>query len=124
MKTTHGHEKIKALLKTIEYAQSDSLGSLTEGHSSQAFSFKTLDGKKLVLRIAASKADFAADSYAAKVFGPALKVPQIVDIGEFDESSFYCISEMASGKTTNILTDDELAQAIPAIRRSLADIYL
>lgn len=123
MKTTHSQDGVEALLKNIEYAKPNSLMSLTEGHTSQAFAFEAEDGKKFVLRIAESQVAFAADKYAADVFGQVLLVPPVIDIGTFDDNSFYCITEMVDGKTSNTISDAELAEALPAIWQSLAGIY-
>lgn len=124
MKTTYSQENIRTFLASREDARPTSIVRLTEGHTSQVFGFETNAGKKLVLRVSAHEADFAADEYAANVFGRSLMVPDVVEIGRYDGKSFYCISEMANGQTTNLLTAAELAKALPVIRQSLADIFM
>lgn len=123
MKTTHTPESVAAFLRNIEDADPASVAKLTEGHASQAFSFETWHGDKYVLRISDNQDDFEADKYAADTFGAALLVPKVIEIGEFEPGSYYCVSALAAGKTSNILNQEELGAALPSIQRSLADMF-
>lgn len=69
MKTSYTPEDVRQFLQTTEHANPDSIEQLAEGHISQALGFETVDGSKLVLRIAPHKNDFLADEYAGNTFG-------------------------------------------------------
>jgi hygromycin-B 4-O-kinase len=123
MKTTYSPEKVTSFLGSIEAALPDSLVQLTEGHISQAFSFEKEQGDKYVLRISARQEDFVADKYAADNFGTSLLVPKVTDIGQFEESAYYCISRFVEGTPSNLVSEQELAAALPNIQNTLAKIY-
>ena len=124
MKTTYSHEDIQYFLVVKEHADPESIAQLQEGHISQALRFETIDGEKLVLRIAETDDDFRADKYVYDTFGAALHVPKITEIGVFSGTAAHCISELALGKTTDALSSDEMERALPSIQNALAAIFL
>ena len=123
MKTAYTLENVATFLRNLEGANPASLQKLTEGHISQAFCFENNHGAKYVLRISNKRTDFDTDKYATDTFGSALSVPKVIEIGEFESGTYYCISTFVEGKTTNLLGEEELTAALPSIQRSLADIF-
>jgi len=123
MKTEYTPEDVRQFLQTTEHANPDSIEQLAEGHISQALGFETLNGNKFVIRIAPHRKDFQADKYAGDTFGHTLLVPKVIDIGEFGENAFYCISERATGIPSNILSQAEINMALPDIHQVFARIF-
>jgi hygromycin-B 4-O-kinase len=122
MKTSYTIETVGQFLKTKEQVDIDSINQLVEGHISQAFSFETGIGK-CVLRIAPEIDDFLVDKYASDTYGEGLLIPKILDIGEFQENSYYCISEFAPGRTVSSMSGEEVEAVLPEIHTALAKIY-
>lgn len=123
MKTTYSQEDIQQFLETTEHANPDSVEQLAEGHISQALGFETIDGQKLVLRIADRINDFEADKYAGDVFGDRLLVPQVNDIGKFGDSAYYCISNRLEGVNSNSLSSSDIQAALPNIHNVFAELF-
>lgn len=72
---------------------------------SQALGFESVNGTKFVLRIAESNDDFLADEYAYRQFGTQLPIPRVVDMRNFSDTTYYCITEKAPGINSNNITD-------------------
>ena len=123
MKTSYTSEDVRQFLQTTEHANPDSIEQIAEGHISQALGFETNDGSKLVLRIAPHQNDFLADQYAGNVFGQALLVPKVTEIGNFGENSYYCISERVEGVPSNKLSAEEIYAMLPEIHEVFARIF-
>ena len=109
-KTTISRQKIEAFLgqKYADSYQYGSLTPLTEGLESQAFKF-VLDSRWLVFRLNRSDYGFQKDLLCYKAFGDSLPIPEITDIGQFDDSTFYCISQFVAGETLQDLSETALA---------------
>jgi fructosamine-3-kinase len=122
MKTSYTIETVGQFLKTKEQVDVDSINQLVEGHISQAFSFETRAGK-FVLRIAPAIDDFLVDQYASDTYGEGLLIPKILGIGEFQENSYYCISEFAPGRTVLSMNGEEVEAVLSEIHDALAKIY-
>lgn len=123
MKTTYSQEDIHEFLETTEHANPDSVEQLAEGHISQALGFETVDGEKLVLRIADRLNNFEADRYAGDVFGDRLLVPKVTDMGKFGDGAYYCISNRLDGVPSNSLTLHEIQAALPSIHDVFAKLF-
>jgi hygromycin-B 4-O-kinase len=100
MKTAHSTEKIHEFLAK-QHAVHASIKQLAEGHIAQALYFENAQGDKLVLRIAPKDEDFLRDQYAFEKFGHMLPIPRVREIGAFDDSSFFCISDYVDGEPSN-----------------------
>lgn len=124
MKTTYSAEEV-ALFLAREYpvAATSSLQPMAEGHSSQVFSFKTITCDALVMRIRSSEKDLLADRYAYANFSSTLPVPMFKQIGRFDDTTYYCITELIQGRMLNSLSEDEFNQYLPVVQQSLADTF-
>lgn len=123
MKTEYSPERVATFLSNVKNAKPDSITKLAEGHISQAFSFEADDSERFVIRISDKQADFNADKYASDNFGSTLLVPKVIEVGVFEPGSYYCVSELVPGKTSNLLTENEIRVALPSIQHSLAVMY-
>ena len=64
-----------------------------------------------------------ANKSAFEHFGKELLVPIVVEIGHFGKNSYYCITELAEGKISNALTQEEMPDALPSIHDVFAKIF-
>lgn len=103
MKTAHTTDKIHKFLTAKQYAAPGSIKQLTEGNVAQALYFENEQSDKLVLRIASKDEEFLRDQYAFEKFGQQLPIPRVREIGKFDDSSFFCISDYIEGTPSNSL---------------------
>lgn len=122
MKTQFSLPDVARFVENTEQAKPDSLHPLVEGHISQAFSFETDQGK-YVVRLSEADDDFKADKFAFEHFGKILPIPAVREVGAFNGEAFYCVTDFVEGKTSNTLSDEELARALPNIQQSLATMF-
>jgi hygromycin-B 4-O-kinase len=95
---------------------------LAEGLDSQTCGFRH-DGADYVARINRSSCGFQKDAFVYRRFaGPALPIPEIVDIARLDDGHALCISRRAAGVRVHDLTSAELPQIIGSIREILTAI--
>lgn len=125
MKTTLTIAEIESHLSRImdDFLPS-SVVQLTEGHTSQVFSFKTSSGITLVIRIREYKKDFDADYYAFQNFSQILPIPQVFEIGALNDSAFYAITPFIEGVTLNTLNSDSFKKLLPKVKALLAQTFL
>lgn len=123
IKTSYSPEHVRHFLETRKHADITSIEQLTEGHISQAFSYETVDSDKLVLRIAPRDDDFKADQYAFEHYGDELPIPKVIEMGEFEGASYYCVTERASGVISDALSQDEITKVLPAIHDVFARLF-
>ena len=123
MKTKYGINEVQSFLTDKENAISDSIEQFPRGHISQAYGFEDAHNNRLVLRVAPNNKDFLADKFAYDKFGKNLPIPKIVEIGKFDEESFYCISERVKGNISDKLTDEEMKNILPVIHKEFASMF-
>lgn len=72
---------------------------IQEGKHSDAFSYRT-NGQDFIIRINVTDEGFLKDKFAYENFSSSdLIIPKIIEIGEYDKSLFFCISEKVSGET-------------------------
>ena len=84
-----------------------SIEALSEGMESRAVRF-VLGNMPCVLRINRDDAGFKKDRLAHSRFGSTIPIPQVLDIGVFDEQHSYCISAFIRGKTLQDLSEREI----------------
>jgi|GEM_PF-3149751 len=123
IKTSYSPEDVQNFLETTEHANPATIEQLTEGHFSQAFGYENESGESHVLRIAPRDDDFKADQYAFDHFSAQLPIPRVFDIGIFDGNNYYCITERARGVTSDALSSDEIAEALPSIHDAFAKLF-
>lgn len=87
------------------HSTAHNIQSIGAGMFSQAYRFDA-DEKTFVLRIGVTREAFEKDRFASEQLGQAITIPDVLAIGEYDEVSFFCISEWLPGQ---ILTDFDKA---------------
>ncbi len=124
MKTTHEIDEVRKFVSTLDHTEPNSVCQLSEGHISQAFRFELSSGEKRVLRISAKKEDFLGDEYAFSHFGKNLPIPRVIAIGQFNDNSFYCISDFVAGETTNNFSTEQMMATLTAQNDIFAKIFM
>lgn len=124
MKTTYGIKEVSDFLNKLQIdADATTITPMAEGHSSQVFRFQTNDGDNCVFRIRASKKDLLADQYAYSHFSDILPIPPFIQIGQFDGSSYYCITKYIQGDMLNTLNSIDFRRHLPAVRHVLSKTF-
>jgi hygromycin-B 4-O-kinase len=90
------------------------LERLPEGLESQAFRFD-VGAEEFVLRIGTSRRGFEKDRWAAAVAGRHAPVPAVFEIGSFDETYAYCITQRLPGTTVEDLPPADAADVVGAV---------
>jgi hygromycin-B 4-O-kinase len=90
------------------------LERLPGGLESQTFRFDVGD-EEFVLRIGTSRRGFEKDRWAAAVAGPHVPVPVVFEIGSFDETNAYCITQRLPGTTVEDLPPADAADVVGAV---------
>lgn len=115
IKTKIKSEKVIEFLHQNFDENITSIYFLKGGEQSQAFSFNS-NSRDLVIRINNQTYSFEKDKYAYNHFNnPDLPIPEIFEMGKFDENYFYAISEFAEGKTLDTLDKDAKTKLLPQI---------
>lgn len=124
MKTTYNIKEVSDFLSKAEIdANSATITAMAEGHSSQVFRFQTNGGMIYIFRIRASKKDLLADKYAYNHFSNTLPIPSFVQIGQFDDISYYCVTKHIQGDMLNTLDETQFQQYLPVVRQVLARTF-
>ena len=124
MKTTHTINDVEQFLANIKSdAAPGSVQQLTEGHTSQVFSYETLSGGKRVLRLRESKKDLQADQYAFQNFSQNLPIPAVIGIGMFDNTTHYAITPLIEGQTLNTLSQDSFNVVSKDVKKMIAKTF-
>jgi hygromycin-B 4-O-kinase len=95
------------------------LERLPEGLESQAFRFD-VGAEEYVLRIGTSRRGFEKDRWAVAVAGRHVPVPTVFEIGSFDETHTYCITQRLPGTIVEDLPAAEAADVVGAVAASWA----
>ena len=93
---------------------------LAGGAWSQAFEL-TIDSAEVVLRVGRHGTDFAKDELVARLAGPELPVPAILQTGVFD-GWHYAISSRAHGVGIDDLPAADVALVVPSLLTALDEI--
>jgi aminoglycoside phosphotransferase (APT) family kinase protein len=124
MKTIYDIKEVSDFLNKLQIdADVTTITAMAEGHSSQVFRFQANDGDNYVFRIRASKKDLLADQYAYNHFSNILPIPPFVQIGQFDDFSYYCITEYIRGDMLNTLNRIDFQRHLPVVRHVLAKTF-
>ena len=92
-------------LQTHFHPTAHHLQPLGAGMFSQAYRFETENGT-FALRIGVTRETFEKDLFASERLGQAVTIPNVLAVGEYDDTHFYCISTWLPGQ---ILTDFDKA---------------
>lgn len=71
---------------------------IQEGKHSDAFSYRA-DDQNFVIRFNITDEGFLKDKYAFENFSNVIAIPKIIEIGKYNDSLFYCVSEKVKGET-------------------------
>ena len=100
-----------------------SVAFIGAGWFSQAFSF-TAGGQEFIFRVNVYEEDFQKDALAYHHFSsPALPIPRVVRIGQFDESRYYMITERCEGRNLNQMNADGVRQIVPRLFETLDALH-
>jgi hygromycin-B 4-O-kinase len=123
-KTQIDREVVRRFLSERFGATDDSLESIADGETSQAFFFNTQSGRKVLRVNSLRKHGFLKDAYAAKHFSSkTLPIPNVLEIGELTKGVFFVVSERASGKTLDKLNKEDTWRLMPKIIEVLDEIH-
>lgn len=124
MKTTYTIDEVEEFLARIRIgAIRGSVRQLTEGHTSQVFSFERGQGLKYVIRLRKSKKDLQADQYAFKHFSSHLPIPEVIDIGVFDDNTHFAITPLIEGETLSTISQDLSNQLLMNVKDVIANTF-
>jgi hygromycin-B 4-O-kinase len=122
-KTRIDEETVESFLKK-KYKGANDVQRITGGESSQAFSFSTPQGRRVLRVNVHGKHGFMKDQIAYQKFSSELlKIPEILGIGEIKPGIFYAVSVHSNGKMLNKLTNTELAGIVPELIKTLDAIH-
>ncbi|MBV9286734.1 MAG: aminoglycoside phosphotransferase family protein [Hyphomicrobiales bacterium] len=122
-KTRYSRDQILSFLKNNGAFSPIDFGELAEGAESQAMLVHDRAGNALVLRIALTRHGFRLDQYAARRFGARLPIPDVLQIGKFDERAYFCLTTWVEGEQSSKLAIGDLKQALPDIHKALAELF-
>ena len=93
------------------------------GWFSQVFSF-TAGGQGFIFRVNVYEEDFQKDALAYYHFSsPALPIPRVVRIGQFDDTRYYMITERCTGRNLNQMNADGVRQLVPRLFETLDALH-
>lgn len=90
-----------------KYGADVAVYQLIEGMESCAFRYMA-QGQRYVIRLNSDESGFQKDRVAHALFGAALPVPRVFEIGAFSKEYAYCISEWLPGDTLEALSEQEV----------------
>ena len=109
--------RAEAFLRTRFGGDGGAVAPLGRGVWSKAFAFRR-GGRDYVIRFGAHREDFAKDRLAARYAGPALPIPQVVELGEaFGEC--YAISERVFGGYLDDVDGAQMRALLPSLLAAL-----
>lgn len=93
------------------------------GEMSKAFLFRS-DGKDFVIRLSQYPESFQKDKYAYEHFATdEIPIPQVIEIGRFDNQHSYCISEAKFGKIIDEWDSETQKKLYPKLYEILDKIH-
>lgn len=92
-------DEVQYFLENNLHAQIKDLVEIFGGKHSQAFSYIS-ENNKYVIRLNVSDRGFKKDKFAYDHFkDDSLPIPQVLDIGMFEEGIYFCISRFVDGES-------------------------
>jgi len=124
MKSTYNQNTVAKFLSE-KYGEAITPTPMVEGQESQAFSFRH-NNSDFVIRINPIIEAFQKDDYAYQNFSSAkIPIPKIVEYGDFDTKSAFCISEKVPGITLQDADEATVSMLLPDITnrwRSISEV--
>lgn len=100
-----------------------SLMAITEGETTQAFSF-ACKNREFVIRVNSKTIGFEKDKYAHDHFhSDKIPIPKHFQLGRLNDELYYSIAEKAPGKPINRFKKDEIYKIMPALFNVLGSIH-
>ena len=114
---------VLAFLKSNFAPNIQSLTTIKEGETSQAFSFFSERGE-FVIRVHSKKHGFEKDKYAHDHFNSQnIPIPKTFQIGQLNDKFYYSITEKAEGKIIDHFEKEEIRKFIPELINILDSIH-
>lgn len=114
MKSNYAKEEINHFLNQ-KYKEKITLFSIREGQESQVYWYNH-QKHAYIIRINPNEEGFQKDLYAYEHFSSnCLPVPKIVEIGNFHETHFFCISYKIDGTTYEDSDEKIMEKSLPDI---------
>src|SRR3989338_9388426 len=123
VKTKISPEEVVTFLRKNVYSSISTVEFLKGGELSQACAFSTHKGD-FVIRINKDKYTYEKDKYAFASFaGAGIPVPEVLEIGKFNEQLFYAISKKAVGKTFDVMNKETAIKLLSQLINTLNEIH-
>ena len=123
VKTKIDNEVVLNFLKSDFAPDLQSLTTIKEGETSQAFSFSSKHSE-FVIRINPEKHGFEKDKYAYEHFNSQkVPIPKTFQIGKINDKFHYSITEKVAGKIIDHFEKEEIRQFIPELINVLDSIH-
>lgn len=123
IKTKIDNEVVLNFLKSDFAPDIQSLTTIKEGETSQAFSFSSKDSE-FIIRVNPKKHGFEKDKYAYEHFNSQkVPIPKTFQIGQLSDNFYYSITEKAMGKVIDHFEKEEIRRFIPELIAVLDSIH-
>ena len=114
LQTISSHE-VQQFLQSAFNPFAEQVYWIASGWFSQVFSFEVGE-KAYIIRLNPYEEDFLKDAIAHQRFNqPGLPVPRILQIGQFDRSYYFAISERCAGKALADFEEEVIRRMTPVL---------
>jgi len=116
-------ETVAQFLQSHFDQRAGSVRFIGSGWFSHAFSFTTGE-QAYIFRMNSYQEDFRKDDFAYRHFSsPRLPIPRVVQLGQFDETQYYCVTERCPGQTLNDMRVADVLKVAPRLFETLDAIH-
>lgn len=123
VKTKIDDEVVLNFLKSGFAPNIQSLATIKEGETSQAFSFSS-NANEFIIRVNPKKHGFEKDKYAHEHFNSQkVPIPKTFQIGKLSDNFYYSITEKVAGKIIDHFEKEEIRKFIPELINVLDSIH-
>lgn len=103
--------------------QVSSVQHIGTGWWSHAYAF-TVDQQGFILRVNPYEEDFQKDAFAFKHFAsPTLPIPRVIQIGQFDDTRYFAITERCAGRIIANMDDADMYPVLPELFDIATEIH-
>lgn len=110
--------QLSAFLHSCFHASVRNVQPLGAGMFSEAYRFETDEGV-FVVRIGVTRETFEKDLFAYDQLAHVVPIPEVLQLGDFDTSRFYCISRWLPGQMLTTFTKEQTEQLLPDVFKKL-----
>src|SRR5438874_1468432 len=115
--------QVRTILQNNFDNQASAVQHIGTGWWSHAYAF-TVDQQSFILRVSAFEEDFQKDAFAFKHFSsPTLPIPKVIQIGRFDDSHYFAITERCEGKIIAAMDEADIYPIIPELFDIAGEIH-